>query len=88
MGLCVFCMKRGGMEYTIRDLQTYEEMLAIHKLQQEIWGLEDPMMGLYPPLISTVAKNGGGWCWALLIIRPAKWLPFCLASWGASPAVL
>lgn len=47
------------MEYTIHDLQTYEEMLAIHQLQQEIWGLEDPMMGLYPPLISTVAKNGG-----------------------------
>ena len=47
------------MDYTIRDLQTYEEMLAIHNLQQEIWGLEDPRMGLYPPLISTVAKNGG-----------------------------
>lgn len=47
------------MNYTIRDLQTYEEMLGIHQLQQEIWGLEDPSMGLYPPLISTVAKNGG-----------------------------
>lgn len=47
------------MNYIIRDLQSYEEMLAIHKLQQEIWGLEELMMGLYPPLISTVAKNGG-----------------------------
>lgn len=47
------------MAYTIRDLQSYDEMLGIHKLQQEIWGLDDPRMGLYPPLISTVAKNGG-----------------------------
>lgn len=45
--------------FTIRDLENYEEMLAVHKLQQQIWGLDDPTVGLYPPVINTAAKNGG-----------------------------
>jgi predicted GNAT superfamily acetyltransferase len=45
--------------FTIRDLQDYAEMLAIHKLQQEIWGMNDPSFGLYPPAMNTAAKNGG-----------------------------
>lgn len=45
--------------FTIRDLRTYEEMWTVHLLQQEIWGLDDPTVGLYPPVINTAAKNGG-----------------------------
>lgn len=46
------------MDYTIRDLQHYDEMLTVHRLQQEIWGFESNM-GIYPPLMVTAAKNGG-----------------------------
>jgi predicted GNAT superfamily acetyltransferase len=45
--------------FTIRDLQNYDEMLAVHKLQQEIWGMNNPGFGLYPPVMNTAAKNGG-----------------------------
>lgn len=45
--------------FTIRDLRTYDEMWTVHRLQQEIWGLDDPTVGLYPPVINTAAKNGG-----------------------------
>jgi predicted GNAT superfamily acetyltransferase len=47
------------MNFTIRDLSTYEEMLAVHRLQQEIWGLNDPTLGLHPPLLKSAANNGG-----------------------------
>ena len=47
------------MAFTIRNLKSYDEMLAVHKLQQEIWGLSDPTVGIYPPLMITAAKNGG-----------------------------
>lgn len=47
------------MSYTIRDLKNYDEMLALRRLQQEIWGLAEPDIGLYPPLLNTAAKNGG-----------------------------
>ena len=47
------------MTFTIRALKSYNEMLAVHKLQQEIWGLGDPTLGIYPPLMVTAAKNGG-----------------------------
>lgn len=47
------------MSFTIRDLKTYPEMLQVHKLQQEIWGLDDPTMGLHPPVLKTAAENGG-----------------------------
>jgi predicted GNAT superfamily acetyltransferase len=46
------------MSFTIRDLTTYEEMLALRQLQRDIWGLE-PDVGLYPPLLVSAAKNGG-----------------------------
>ncbi|MCI0527351.1 MAG: hypothetical protein L0Y56_07890, partial [Nitrospira sp.] len=45
--------------FTIRDLESYEEMWAVHRLQQAIWGLDDPTVGLYPPALNTAAKNGG-----------------------------
>lgn len=47
------------MIYTIRALTTYAEMLAVHRIQQEVWGLDDPAMGLYPPLLLSASKNGG-----------------------------
>jgi predicted GNAT superfamily acetyltransferase len=47
------------MGFTIRDLRTYEEMLAISRLQRTIWGLQDPMFALYPPLLTTISMNGG-----------------------------
>lgn len=45
--------------FNIRDLTTYDEMWAVHPLQQEIWGYEEPNMGLYPALLWSVSKNGG-----------------------------
>jgi predicted GNAT superfamily acetyltransferase len=47
------------MDFVIRDLTRYPEMMAVHALQQEIWGLTDPAFGLYPPLMTTAAQNGG-----------------------------
>jgi chorismate synthase len=47
------------MSYVIRDLSTYADMLAVHELQRNIWGQNDPMFALYPPLMNTAAKNGG-----------------------------
>src|SRR5688572_28700524 len=45
--------------FTIRDLIAYDELWAVHRLRQEIWGLDDPGVGLYPALLWSVAKNGG-----------------------------
>ena len=47
------------MTFTIRDLETYQEMLTLRQLQREIWGLDEPNFGLYPPLLYSAAKNGG-----------------------------
>lgn len=47
------------MSFYIRDLQSYDEMLQIHRLQREIWGFDDPTWGLYPPMLKTAALNGG-----------------------------
>jgi predicted GNAT superfamily acetyltransferase len=47
------------MNYTIRDLKDYEEMVAVRELQREIWGFDEPDVGLYPPVLNTAAKNGG-----------------------------
>ena len=47
------------MAYTIRDLRNYNEMVTLRQLQQEIWGLDDPNVGLYPPMLTSAAKNGG-----------------------------
>jgi predicted GNAT superfamily acetyltransferase len=46
-------------DFTIRDLQTYDEFLQVHRLQQAIWGFGDPGIGLYPPFLFTASKNGG-----------------------------
>jgi predicted GNAT superfamily acetyltransferase len=52
-------VEMGQMSVTIRDLKNYDEMVAVRHLQQDIWGFDDPNIGLYPPLLNTAAKNGG-----------------------------
>ena len=47
------------MSYTIRELKSYQEMIAVRQLQREIWGFEESETGLYPPILNTAAKNGG-----------------------------
>lgn len=47
------------MGYTIRDLQSYNEMVSLRRLQHEIWGFAEPGTGLYPPILLTMSKNGG-----------------------------
>ena len=46
--------------FTIRNLQTYDEFLQVHRVQQTIWGFGEPGVGLYPPFLFTASKNGGG----------------------------
>ena len=47
------------MGYTIRDLKTYDEMMALLGLQREIWSFSEANVGLYPPTLLVAAKNGG-----------------------------
>ncbi len=47
------------MTFSIRTLTTYDDMLLVHQLQHKIWGVNDPLFALYPPLMNTAAKNGG-----------------------------
>lgn len=47
------------MPFSIKTLTTYDDMLLVHRLQRQIWGVSDPLFALYPPLLNTAAKNGG-----------------------------
>lgn len=47
------------MGYIVRDLTSYAEMVAVRQLQRQIWGFDEPEIGLYPPVLNTAAKNGG-----------------------------
>ena len=47
------------MSYTIRNLQSYDDMVAVKRVQREVWGFDESDMGLYPPMLLTAAKNGG-----------------------------
>ncbi len=47
------------MSYTVRALNNYAEMVAVHRLQQDIWGFDESKLGIYPPILNTAAKNGG-----------------------------
>ncbi len=47
------------MGYIVRDLTSYAEMVAVRQLQHQIWGFDEPEIGLYPPVLNTAAKNGG-----------------------------
>jgi predicted GNAT superfamily acetyltransferase len=44
--------------FTIRTLATYQECVAAHRVQQACWGFKEGE-GLYPPMLLTVAQNGG-----------------------------
>jgi predicted GNAT superfamily acetyltransferase len=44
--------------FTIRALTTYQECVAAHRVQQACWGFREGE-GLYPPMLLTVAQNGG-----------------------------
>jgi predicted GNAT superfamily acetyltransferase len=88
------------MSYTIRHLQSYDEMLALSRLQREIWGLEEPGFGLYPPFLYSVAKNGGmvlgafdqangqmvGFLFGFLGREPGGPLKLCSQTMGVLPA--
>jgi predicted GNAT superfamily acetyltransferase len=52
-------MRQAMQPFTIHDLTTYPEMQAVLKLQSEIWQFSEAGMGLYPPLLLSVSKNGG-----------------------------
>jgi len=52
-------MMHDAGDFTIRDLQAYDEFLQVHQLQQVIWGFGEPGIGLYPPFLYTASKNGG-----------------------------
>jgi predicted GNAT superfamily acetyltransferase len=46
------------MVFAVRDLTKYEEFLQVREVQQQIWGFTQGE-GLYPPMLKTVAENGG-----------------------------
>ncbi|MFN8456800.1 MAG: GNAT family N-acetyltransferase [Anaerolineae bacterium] len=84
------------MPFTIRDLTTYAEMVSLRRLQREIWGLAEPDIGLYPPLLVSAAKNGGmvlgafddatgqmvGFLFGFLGREPGKPLKLCSQTMG------
>lgn len=84
--------------FTIRDLQTYDELLMVHQLQQTIWGFGEPGMGLYPPVLYTASKNGGvvlgafdaegrmvGYIFSFLGREPGGPLKLCSQTMGVLP---
>ncbi len=46
------------LAFSIRDLTSYEQGLAVQRVQQACWGFEHGE-GLYPPMLLTAAQNGG-----------------------------
>ena len=46
------------MTITIRDLTTYDEFQQVRLIQQRCWGFTHGE-GLYAPLLSSAARNGG-----------------------------
>jgi predicted GNAT superfamily acetyltransferase len=88
------------MTFTIRDLESYSEMLVLRQLQREIWGLDEPDFGLYPPFLYSAAKNGGmvlgafddntgqmiGFLFGFLGREPGGPLKLCSQTMGVLPA--
>ena len=84
--------------FTIRDLTTYEEFVQVRRLQQVIWGFDDPDTGLYPPVLFTASKNGGvvlgafdpegrmiGYIFGFLGREPGGPLKLCSQTMGVLP---
>jgi predicted GNAT superfamily acetyltransferase len=88
------------MTFTIRDLESYSEMLVLRQLQRVIWGLDEPDFGLYPPFLYAAAKNGGmvlgafddntgqmiGFLFGFLGREPGGPLKLCSQTMGVLPA--
>ena len=88
------------MTFTIRDLESYSEMLVLRQLQREIWGLDEPDFGLYPPFLYSAARNGGmvlgafdegtgqmiGFLFGFLGREPGGPLKLCSQTMGVLPA--
>jgi len=84
--------------FTIRDLTTYDEFVQVRRLQQIIWGFDDPDTGLYPPVLFTASKNGGvvlgafdsqgqmiGYIFGFLGREPGGPLKLCSQTMGVLP---
>jgi predicted GNAT superfamily acetyltransferase len=69
-------------QFTIRDLTTYAEMQLVYKLQGEIWQFSEPGMGLYPPLLLSVSKNGGVVLGAFDAAQPESLIAFLFSYIG------
>jgi predicted GNAT superfamily acetyltransferase len=88
------------MTFTIHDLESYSEMLVLRQLQREIWGLDEPDFGLYPPFLYSAVKNGGivlgafdddagqmiGFLFGFLGREPGGPLKLCSQTMGVLPA--
>ncbi len=46
-------------EIVIRPLVTYDECQQVREIQRRCWGFTEEDQGLYPPLLLSVAHNGG-----------------------------
>ena len=85
-------------QFTIRDLETYDEFIQVHHVQQSIWGFAQPGTGLYPPLLLTASRNGGvvlgafdpegrmiGYIFSFLGREPGGPLKLCSQTMGVLP---
>lgn len=84
--------------FSISDLTSYDEAVAVQRVQQACWGFERGE-GLYPPLLLTVAQNGGvvlvakdardetiGYIFGYLGRAPGGPLKLCSQTMGVLPA--
>jgi predicted GNAT superfamily acetyltransferase len=84
--------------FSIRELKTYDECVAIHQVQHACWGF-DSDEGLYPPMLLTAAQNGGvllgafndqgemiGYLFGYLGRAPGGPLKLCSQTMGVLPA--
>ena len=84
--------------FTVRDLRTYDECVAVHRVQHACWGF-DSDEGLYPPLLLTASQNSGvllgafndqgemiGYLFGYLGQSPGGPLKLCSQTMGVVPA--
>ena len=84
------------MTITIRDLTTYDEFQQVRLIQQRCWGFTHGE-GLYAPLLSSAARNGGmvlgafdgeqmvGFLFGFLGVNPDRHLKLCSQTMGVLP---
>lgn len=91
-------MNTNFVTFAIRDLRTYDECVAAHRVQQTCWGFEKGE-GLYPPMLLTITQNGGvvlgafteqdeliGYILSYLGQAPGGPLKLCSQTMGVLPA--